>query len=77
VAKHASSKLALNEGDAVDFLVWFFIDILCWGVGAFGLKILSFGKLRVSKLEPNWVAGFGAVAIIVALASVIYMVKGR
>lgn len=59
----------------MDFVVWFFVDVLCWGVGAFVLKILSFGKLRVSKLEPDWVAGSGAVAIAVALASVIYMIK--
>ncbi|ANB72047.1 hypothetical protein AYM40_06440 [Paraburkholderia phytofirmans OLGA172] len=61
----------------MDFLVWFFVDVLCWGVGAVGLKILSFGKLRVSRLEPDWVAGFGAVAITVTLASVIYMIKGE
>lgn len=39
------------------------------------MKILSFGRLRVSKLEPEWVAGFGAVAITVAFASMIYMIK--
>lgn len=61
----------------MDFIVWFFVDVLCWGIGAFGLKILSFGRLRVSKFEPDWVAGFGAVAITVALASVIYMIKGE
>ncbi|MFM0431577.1 hypothetical protein PQQ75_21375 [Paraburkholderia aspalathi] len=59
----------------MDFIVWFFLDVLCWGVGAFGLKVLSFGRLRVSKLEPERVAGFEAVAITVTFASMIYMIK--
>ncbi|MBK3816397.1 hypothetical protein G2912_39380 [Paraburkholderia aspalathi] len=75
VADRASPKLSPSEGCVMDFIVWFFVDILCWGGGAFGLKILSFGRLRVSKLEPEWVAGFGAVAITVAFASMIYMIK--
>lgn len=59
----------------MDFIVWFFVDVLCWGVGALGLKILSFGWLRVSRLEPDWVAGFGAFAITVTFASMIYVIK--
>jgi hypothetical protein len=47
VANITSPKLSPGEGGAMDFIFWFFVDVICWGVGAFGLKILSFGRLRV------------------------------
>lgn len=34
VADRASPKLSPSEGCVMDFIVWFFVDILCWGGAA-------------------------------------------
>ncbi len=48
----------------MDFVIWFVVDVLCWAVGAQALKLLSVGRLKVSKIESHLVAGFGAILIV-------------
>jgi hypothetical protein len=53
-----------GSGRFVEFIVWFFVDLLFFGLGALGLKVISLGKLKISKIDPNLVAGFGAIEMV-------------
>ncbi|MFM0101569.1 hypothetical protein PQQ87_38670 [Paraburkholderia nemoris] len=75
VGTSADAAMERNGGGAIDFVIWFVVDVLCWAVGAQGLKVLSFGRLKVSKMEPNLVAGFGAILIAVLTILVISMCR--